>query len=124
MKTKEEIISLYPEIFQENFYFSIHSGWLDIVDNLCSNIVKRIKESDNSSVTVDQVKQKFGTLRFYVSIISDDEQFKKDIYKLISDAEVTTEKFCEFCGANAELNRNGRWWFTLCNLCLNSKNNH
>jgi hypothetical protein len=58
-------------------------------------------------VTIDQVKEKFGTLRFYYS--GGDEH----IASIVSFAEVLTGKVCEETGAPADLVRRGYWYKTL-----------
>jgi hypothetical protein len=57
-----------------------------------------------------QVKEKFGTLRFYM--ISETDEMSK----LISEAEAKSAITCEFCGEPGEL-RNTGWYITLCDKC-------
>ncbi|KWT98173.1 MULTISPECIES: hypothetical protein [unclassified Variovorax] len=56
-----------------------------------------------------QVKEKFGTLRFYVSGASDVQ------YAYIAFAEAMSARTCEVCGAPGEL-RNSGWIRTLCDV--------
>ena len=56
---------------------------------------------------VDQIKQKFGGLRFYVT---GDDQY---INGLIAMAEEWAGNTCEICGARGRL-RSGKWLRTLC----------
>ena len=58
-------------------------------------------------VVADQVKEKFGTLRFYVSGATDRH------YNYIEFAELMSSKVCEECGAPGETYPIG-WHQTLC----------
>ena len=54
-----------------------------------------------------QVKEKFGSLRFYTNMSTD------EIDALIDAASLKSEQTCEECGQPGELSSNG-WWITLC----------
>ena len=84
---REELDSLlcqkYPKMFvnrnksmQETcmyWGFECSDGWFDLIDELCSSIQSYIDNNSRApdriipQVTVDQVKEKFGTLRFYTT---------------------------------------------------------
>lgn len=57
-----------------------------------------------------QVKEKFGTLSFYMSSATD------EMYKLISEAERKSGETCEDCGAPGK-RRGGGWIVTMCDSC-------
>ena len=57
-----------------------------------------------------QVKEKLGTLRFYMNSET------KEMSELISKAESLSYKTCEYCGAPGK-QREGGWIKTLCNNC-------
>lgn len=61
-----------------------------------------------------QVKEKFGTLRFYMSSGTD------EIYKHIDEAEKKSGEICEGCGAPG-IRRGGGWIVTLCDSCAKLK---
>lgn len=65
-------------------------------------------------ITISQIKEKFGTLRFYIYGGSD------AIDKLIDTAEDLSSVTCEQCGQSGELRDNG-WLFTLCDECWDKK---
>lgn len=66
-----------------------------------------VEEAIDNLPIIDQVKEKFGTLRFYVSNSSE----KLDRY--IVFAESMSGVMCEVCGAPGE-RRSGSWIRTLC----------
>jgi hypothetical protein len=87
--------------------FECGDGWFNILDRLMSNIQHHIdwkneqKEKYNRGdgcpqVTLDQVKEKFGTLRFYYT--GGDEH----ISGMVRMAESMSGVTCEGCGAQAE----------------------
>ena len=111
--------------------FECGDGWFNILDQLMGNIQHHIdwKEKQHNwavtfnsktkpeefrevpelipQVTLDQVKEKFGTLRFYYSGGDD------YISGLVSMAESMTEVTCEVCGNRGE-RIGGGWIRTLC----------
>jgi hypothetical protein len=106
------------------------NGWFDIISNLCwyikqheDNIIGQTKWkqqtnpdyiSDYIPVKFDQIKEKFGGLRVYLS--GGDEYVRG----LVSMAEGFSYKICEVCGERGSPNKGG-WISTLCDSCR-SKN--
>jgi hypothetical protein len=111
--------------------FECGDGWFNILDQLCSQIQHHIdwKERQRevvirlnskatseeirevpkeiSQVVAEQVKEKYGTLRFYYD--GGDER----ISGMVTLAEGMSEVTCEQCGAPG-LSRHGGWVRTLC----------
>jgi len=119
----------YPKIFKNRngsiketcmaWGFECGSGWFDIIDILCHEIQQHVdwksknlsdEEIDNLQVVADQVKEKFGTLRFYYSGGDD------VIEGMVSMAESMTHRTCEDCGCPGE-QRSGSYIRTLCDSC-------
>lgn len=111
-KTKE-IIQKYPKIFKENFWFEHGDGWYEIIDNLCYKIQSYVDDFDHvEQVEASQVKEKFGSLRFY---IYNGDDF---IHKLIDEAEVKSGQTCEDCGAPGSIRKLGGYWLmSKCQPC-------
>ena len=83
----------------------ISEGWYELVRELDSNIAEICPE-----YIIDQVKEKFGRLRYYISGITEDidEAKVKTIYNLIHEAEEKSGKICAICGNVGKLgNYNG-----------------
>ena len=103
----------YPKMFVGKYGgFAVGAGWYPILETLCSNIQHHIdwkvkQGKDIAQVEVDQIKEKFGGLRFYYSG-GDDE-----ISGMVRMAEAWADIACEECGA-AGKRRNGGWIRTLC----------
>lgn len=67
---------------------------------------------EEEGVTVFQVKEKFGGLRFYVDI-GDNEL----LGEMIDTAEIMSLNTCEMCGEPGTLKHRGYWLKTLCDSC-------
>jgi len=92
------------------FGFECGDGWFDLLWTLLTEIEKSLAAEpkevvDNFSVV--QVKEKYGTLRFYCNGTTD------AIDSLISAAEDVSEKTCEACGQPGEI-RPGGWISVQC----------
>jgi hypothetical protein len=100
---------VYPKIFPDgadDIYCG--DGWFDIVRMMCRNIQSHLDwKPEVTQVTVTQIKEKFGTLRFYYD--GGDEH----ISGIASMGEAMSEITCEVCGAKGEL-RQGTWLKVLC----------
>jgi hypothetical protein len=95
--------------------FECGDGWFNILDQLMGNIQHHIdwkngKEEVVAQVTLDQVKEKFGTLRFYYSGGDD------AIDGMVRMAESMSGVTCEECSAPAKTHGPG-WIRTICEPC-------
>lgn len=102
---------VYPELYAAgNKYggFAIGDGWFNIINQLSNNIKHHLTwKKETPPVVIEQVKEKFGSLRFYYS--GGDEY----ISGLVSLAESMSGVTCEECGDVGE-SRNGGWIRVLC----------
>ena len=85
--------------------FECGDGWFDLIYDLSKKISKVDQDCEAT-----QVKEKFGTLRFYVQSGSD------KVYSLIDKAEKKSEKTCENCGKPGKLSTIG-WYSVRCKKC-------
>jgi hypothetical protein len=97
--------------------FDCGDGWFNILDQLMGNIQHHIDWNNRESevvpqVTLDQVKEKLGTLRFYYTGGDD------YISGLVSMAESMSGVTCETCGNPGT--RDGQGWITT--LCETHRN--
>jgi hypothetical protein len=118
----EYLCKVYPKIFANRYKdmtetamcwgFDCGDGWFQILNQLCNNIQHHLNWKNEDSevvaqVVADQVKEKFGTLRFYYTGGDD------YISGLVSMAESMSGVTCEECGAPGESGGSG-WITTLC----------
>ena len=94
----------------------VNDGWKDIVlltDAMLVHIDPEYK--------IQQVKEKFGTLRYYYSTQKMYGSIERKIMDAIVDAaEYRSQYVCESCGGMGELRNNKRWLRTLCDDCYKS----
>jgi hypothetical protein len=72
-----------------------------------------LSQQPNVKVSVAQIKEKFGTLRFYVDINGATKEVREQIDAIISDAEGKSCVTCEVCGKPGSRRSTG-WIQTLC----------
>jgi len=103
----------FPKMFATPYGgFCCGEGWWPILETLCGQIQHHIdwkikQGNDITQVTVAQIKEKFGGLRFYYDG-GDDE-----ICGMVSMAESWASASCEICGAPGSSGGKG-WIKTLC----------
>ena len=98
------------------FGFECGDGWFNILWDLSEKIEKILQECKDDYFKkyfkVIQVKEKYGVLNFYTSIIND------EIFSEIENAEKKSKKTCEVCGKPGTVI--GEFWLkTLCTTCAN-----
>ena len=106
----------FPKMFANPYGgFCVGEGWWPILETLCSNIQSHTDWWNKNretrpvveQVVVEQIKEKFGGLRFYYQ--GGDDQ----ISGMVRMAEAWAGHHCEICGAPGK-SRNGGWIKTLC----------
>lgn len=131
-----QLCEKYPKIFKDRFAdmrttamcwgFECDDGWFNIINALCANIQSHIDWRNSTrelllkdnpynrpipdeihQVIATQVKEKFGTLRFYYDGGDD------VIDGMVRMAESMSGVTCETCGKPGE-SRGGGWIRTLC----------
>ena len=89
-------------------------GALNAVGPGWAKLVRRLWEAKPEGVTVTQVKEKYGGLRWYY-----DGEYEDTYSQLVSDTEEESYRTCETCGELGETApyRPGGWVRTLCPVC-------
>lgn len=112
------------------FGFECGDGWFQLIWNLCEDLekmdqenfdklpeevkAKSLLEQNEIRLCVDQVKEKFGSLRFYIS------SGTEEMYDRINKAEEDSTTICETCGKPGKLRREG-WFYTACDDHVNDQ---
>jgi hypothetical protein len=118
----QQILTEFPEFFKHKdnlqaslmmFGFEYSDGWYDLTYYLCKDIEKYFLTKDErhkipETFYVEQCKEKFGGLRFYVS------SAPKEVFDMIHKAEGESFKICEICGKKGKLRTDLAWYLTLC----------
>lgn len=120
MKKKREDIGCFQPIA---FGIETDDGWFKLLDDLMNEISK---VDTDKTITIHQIKEKFGGLRFYtgedirLDVLNDAsyalnrDSKSKEIYDLIDKAEAESYKICEICGKPGRLCSSGAWLKTIC----------
>ncbi len=108
---------------------SIGDGWIPLIDTLMEFLQFHTDKNGYPQVIATQIKEKFGTLRFYsyreLNTTCKYPKFRSDRTKdflsgAISFAESISQTICKNCGSPGKLRFNGRAR-TVCNECERSK---
>lgn len=87
------------------FGFECGDGWYHIIEKA----LHQLSMLDDETLIL-QVKEKYGTLRIYLSGFSDEAE------KIVNDAENLSSYTCEKCGKVGKLNTDG-WYSVRCEEC-------
>lgn len=112
----ETLMQEFPFLYGEQlkrYGFACGDGWYALLYTLSTKLEKLLKElPPEKQFHAVQVKEKFGTLRFYTS------PYNEAVESLIREAENVSARTCEWCGDTGKLRSGpGAWWRTLCNSC-------
>jgi hypothetical protein len=111
----------YPKMFEGKYGgFAVGKGWYPILERLCLNIQQHLEWQNRESevvpqVIVEQIKEKFGGLRFYYQ--GGDDQ----VAGMVRMAEAWAGVACEECGGIGK-RRGGGWVRTLCDKHEDERN--
>ena len=115
---EEALLRMGPNIYTNlPFGFECGNGWYRILAELSvilEDLVLREPAASWSSFYATQVKEKYGTLRFYMSCETDAMGAAIDL------AERQSEETCELCGEPGRLYNRG-WCMVRCQSCLEDK---
>ena len=112
-------MDIFPEMFENIpndspmhiFGFECLDGWFGLLEKLITDI-KKVSEEKHFIPHVCQVKEKYGSLRFYL------ESYIDEISDLINEACKASESICEVCGKSGKIHKVTSWLFTRCQECL------
>jgi hypothetical protein len=98
-------------------------GWRDLLGTAVQRLADAIKAAPSSTLRIDQVKSKFGTLRVYVSgSFASDPEVRCAVELAIDLAEARSATTCETCGDEGRLYEGrGGWLATACAVHADGK---
>jgi len=123
-----ELVKKYPKILKEyggdpmqtclSWGFEFDNGWNTLISkcleklqyfcDLCS------KDGKEVQVVANQAKEKYSSLRFYVSVYGANSIENNIIDDIINQAEAESARTCEVSGKYGESCKRGGWYKTLC----------
>jgi hypothetical protein len=91
---------------------NVGDGWQTIIEKLHADLL-----AIDPNYSVDQIKEKFGALRYYVTYDTDNDELRAKMDALIVEAENQSAVTCEWCGKPGKNSASNGWWITLCDPC-------
>lgn len=150
-KNTNKLISSFPKLYRDvhpsslsrmRYGFNVEDGWYDLIHNLSTNIESEainagIDPESNDWPLAMQVKEKFGSLKFYCRTGNEVDQKRilevygeifsyrplpsnQSIAELILETEKKSIEICESCGSKGVLRDEGRLK-TLCDSCFKQR---
>ncbi|NLB82138.1 MAG: hypothetical protein GX800_11150 [Clostridiaceae bacterium] len=121
------------------FGCGVGDGWYEVIRGLCRDITEAYTKAGLPvDIIVDQVKEKFGTLRFYyhpeahdpgihafvsvsdgksIRIMPGISELHKEVAEIVQKWEKESSNVCEKCGIAGDLRKDLSWVLTLCDSC-------
>jgi hypothetical protein len=114
---EEQLLKDFPDLFITKGLgfpkfggFKCQDGWYDLIRELSQEITYELEQQfgpESRVIYATQVKEKYGTLRFYMN------NHVPEIASLIHDYEHKSSRICEVCGKPGKM-RDLNWIQTLC----------
>lgn len=143
IELEQKLVSKYPKLFSEYggneketcmaFGFECGDGWFDIIEVLSHSIqnhcdyINRMYPRFRLQAVASQVKEKYGSLRFYLDFHYADDLEEHEMEKIrntlrfidgmVSMAESMSERSCGQCGSSFKLDRNQPFPHSICDSC-------
>lgn len=118
----EYLFNKYPLLYRHPLPIECNNGWFDLIDELSSKLENLIEIEEDKFKSNEQelfehrlcyaiqVKEKYGTLRFYMSLLTD------AMDDFIEEASKKSASICEICGEKGKIKKNG-WVEVRCGNC-------
>jgi len=123
----KKLAKKHPLVFanmSEATWSDIPDGWMNLVDELCSKLTPLLVESYAKyplnedeymiGITIDQIKEKFGGLRFYCSFLTEDSDLWDKATVIIDEYERKSYDICQITGKHGTLRSKQMPIVTLC----------
>lgn len=119
---QEKLFKKFPKIFQDRkkpmtetcmcWGIATGDGWYWLINNLCEMLQWDTDRNRYPQVVAMQVKEKFGTLRFYTNGHDSKQDGMIDVIEFLSG------QVCEECGSMDGVTQTKGWVVTLCKKCM------
>lgn len=121
-----------PEEAIGDFYcivdIDVGDGWYGLLYDMCKEITEVLEtEGESVNLVVEQIKEKFGGLRFYfhlnrekqesLHLLPGEDRVYEEIFNIAEKYEDRSWDVCEICGCGGTLRRDLIWMSTLCDKC-------
>lgn len=105
----KELVAKFPKIFSRVKYFECKEGWSEIIYDMC-HLIQYVVDTDPlcEQVVAIQVKEKFGSLRFYYY------GGNARVRNLVEAYSHKTKTICEVCGSEGTMLKEDYWLRVRC----------
>ena len=127
-KNTNYLLKKYPKLYAQYYWdktqtcmcwgFDIQSGWFKLIDGLSRRITKL---DPDGTLQAEQVKEKFGGLRFYYGGKVRTKEAADKIRELVNKAEAKSFHICQECGKKGKMRNDAGWYVTLCERHLKER---
>jgi hypothetical protein len=117
---RDDLIARHPAMFGDDPEYrpgfpEVGDGWRDLVELAVERLATVLRDRPGTSLVIDQVKEKFGTLRIYAhGSYMKHAETRERIEHAIDLAVARSACTCEFCGAEGRLYSRHGWLTTAC----------
>ena len=120
IKNTKYLLKKYPNLYAQYYWDKSQTcmcwgfpgdGWLKLIDNLSRRLTKL---DPDGTLQAEQVKEKFGGLRFYYGGRVRTKKVADEIRHLVNEAEEKSFHLCEECGKKGKIRNDIGWYRTLC----------
>ena len=126
---EKQLVEKYPKILQDyrgdkmvtcmHWGLECGEGWYELLDKCMEKLqyfcdLCLYKNGVEVQIVANQIKEKFGTLRFYYTTNQATDVESRIIDNIVSAAEQASERTCEVTGKDGNLCVKGGWYKTLC----------
>jgi len=110
---EQQLKRRFPTLYPPHFTFYVADGWFDVLWALSDDLERMgLALPVRSKLNVQQVKEKFGALRFYVT------HAPEEIRQRIQKAQADSERTCELCGQPGQIMVKSFFWAARCPACI------
>lgn len=117
----QKLVERFPRLFrgaQPAIWSHVPMGWKGIVQTLFTSIDALLTDEQARWFRVEQIKEKFGTLRLYISFNCIDPAGVNPnptaLRSMVDAAVAASEVTCYVCGAPGEMRTLGAWATVRC----------
>jgi hypothetical protein len=104
----------YVWVDDDEVYAATDEGWRALLEKLFADFDVVLRGSAGAKISIVQIKEKFGGLRFYYRAGGIPDVIEEKLRSLSRRAQDASFFTCETCGAPGELRDDNGWWHTHC----------
>lgn len=130
---EQKLVEQYPKILRDYrgdmmqtcmaWGMECDDGWFKLLENCLKKMQYACdafsKDGREVQVIADQIKEKYGTLRFYYHVVGANDVESDIIDDIVTEADRKSQYTCEVTGKDGVICSHGGWMKTLCRTKAN-----